>query len=196
MSRPNSANARPASEELNDPWAAIDAPKPAAAVAPLSTSGAAAEVPGLGPDDPAITGKIPYSCAIPAAAGGVLGLAGGAVLNVFGKQSATIGALAGASTMITVSSVTCLLVKSRDGSIYDPSWDRTAAYAAGGFVWPISSEIFRTMFRHPILHPKVALTKSVVCAALGGVFGGTLDYFNIARPTREEAEKIKDKLVK
>lgn len=105
-------------------------------------------------------------------------------MNIFARQSAPVGCFAGAATMAVVSTVTCNLIKARNGTIYDKSNDRTIAYAAGGAVWPIAGEVARTILRHPVLHPKVALQRSLTGAVAGGLFGFVMDYFELARPDR------------
>jgi hypothetical protein len=151
MSGKPANNGMKASEELHDPWA-TDASKPTTS-APRSatTSSSSSSSSGqpsrpitsaLPPSDVSaarLSGKIDYPCYVPAAVGAGMGAVGGALVNIFGKQPATVGAVQGAATMLVVSTVSCVLIKQRDGSIYEPSWDRTIAYAAGGFVWPMVS---------------------------------------------------------
>jgi hypothetical protein len=52
-----------------------------------------------------------------------------------------------------------------------------------------TGELYRVVRRQPILHPAVALRRSVTCAIGGAIFGGVMDYFDIARPSKPVEER-------
>ena len=116
-----------------------------------------------------------------------MGAAGGAIMNIFGKQPASVGAFAGAVSLVAVSAVNCSLLKANNGSIYDHNYNRAISYSVGASLWPIAGEIYRTMTRQPVLHPRVAFHRALSCAFGGAIFGGVMDYFDWMRPKQEYA---------
>jgi hypothetical protein len=96
--------------------------------------------------------------------------------------------------MSVQSSISCVLLKSRNEPVWAHNYNRAVSFGVAGMLWPISGEMYKMLRRqtHEMISPTFIFRRAGVFGLLFGAVGGAMDHFDLARPTPEYFKPLKD----